>query len=258
MARERELPPQKRFSLSGRRLSSISVTKGPIARPLTCQDVPWNTLMEQITKANGTRGSNYVAKALPGWKYDGLRDPEDMSDDSEELPRPRSKPSAKEKATKRSPRRLAPSLEGCRWTTWSHVCRPFTPDTEIGTLKPKQFNLWEEKRIFSPNRSWPKQPSNPKLAASPEFYDHQRTGMPWKAVSWKHRGQIFSDLPPMKKRPRSAFLRARAKVTEMDIERPSSAQGKTRHPSIERRASMDAAAAADAVAALATLGHEVT
>lgn len=22
---------------------------------------------------------------------------------------------------------------------------------------------------------WPKQPSNPKLAASPEFYDHQRT-----------------------------------------------------------------------------------
>eukprot|EP00434_Breviolum_minutum_P001824 symbB.v1.2.001616.t1/scaffold80.1/size342472/3 len=77
MARERELPPQKRFSLSGRRLSSISVTKGPIARPLTCQDVPWNTLMEQITKANGTRGSNYVAKALPGWKYDGLRDPED-------------------------------------------------------------------------------------------------------------------------------------------------------------------------------------
>lgn len=34
------------------------------------------------------------------------------------------------------------------------------------------------------------------------------------------------------------------------------AQGKTRHPSIERRASMDAAAAADAVAALVTLGHE--
>eukprot|EP00434_Breviolum_minutum_P001823 symbB.v1.2.001615.t1/scaffold80.1/size342472/2 len=33
---------------------------------------------------------------------------------------------------------------------------------------------------------------------------------------------------------------------------------KTRHPSIERRASMDAAAAADAVAALVTLGHEVT
>ena len=36
------------------------------------------------------------------------------------------------------------------------------------------------------------------------------------------------------------------------------AQGKTRHPSIERRASMDAAAAADAVAALVTLGHEAT
>lgn len=54
--------------------------------------------------------SNMV-QALPGWKYDGLRDPEDwhghvasadcftqaasrqdMSDDSEELPRPRSKP----------------------------------------------------------------------------------------------------------------------------------------------------------------------
>lgn len=34
------------------------------------------------------------------------------------------------------------------------------------------------------------------------------------------------------------------------------AQGKTRHPSIERRASMDAAAAADAIAALVTLGHE--
>lgn len=34
------------------------------------------------------------------------------------------------------------------------------------------------------------------------------------------------------------------------------AQGKTRHPSIERRASMDAAAATDAIAALVTLGHE--
>ncbi|CAL1141080.1 unnamed protein product [Cladocopium goreaui] len=168
--------------------------------------------MEQISKANGTRRSNYVAKVLPDWKYNATaRDPEDMSEDSEELPRPKGKADAKEKAAKRLPRRLAPSLEGCRWTTWSHVSRPFTPNNEVGTLMPLQFNLWEEKRIFSPNRSWPTRPKNPKVAAAPQFYDQQREGLPfWKAVTWKHQGQIFSDPPPFKKRPRSAAQRRAA------------------------------------------------
>lgn len=178
-----------------------------------------------------------MAKVLPDWKYNATaRDPEDMSEDSEELPRPKGKADAKEKAAKRLPRRLAPSLEGCRWTTWSHVSRPFTPNNEVGTLMPLQFNLWEEKRIFSPNRSWPTRPKNPKVAAAPQFYDQQREGLPfWKAVTWKHQGQIFSDPPPFKKRPRSA---AQRRVAALEEERPSSAQGKAVHPNA-RRESLD-------------------
>eukprot|EP00913_Durusdinium_trenchii_P009812 g9213.t1 len=43
-------------------------------------------------------------------------------------------------------------------------------------------SLPQEKRVFSPNRSWPTQPTHRKLAASPEFYDLQRSGLPyWRA-----------------------------------------------------------------------------
>lgn len=236
MPRERLLPAQKQHSLAGRRLSHSSLGSGK-TRPVAGEEVPWVVLMEQISKANGTRRSNYVAKVLPDWKYNATaRDPEDMSEDSEELPRPKGKADAKEKAAKRLPRRLAPSLEGCRWTTWSHVSRPFTPNNEVGTLMPLQFNLWEEKRIFSPNRSWPTRPKNPKVAAAPQFYDQQREGLPfWKAVTWKHQGQIFSDPPPFKKRPRSA---AQRRVAALEEERPSSAQGKAVHPNA-RRESLD-------------------
>ncbi|CAJ1455438.1 unnamed protein product [Effrenium voratum] len=152
-----------------------------LARQLvsSCQ-IPFARILEQISKANAKR-SGCAPKVLPdvsAWDTDSME-----SDEPALLSKQHDGGMA---APKAKPHIAPPRPVGeWPWSIWSQVCRPFTPDTVVGTLKPRQLNHWEEARIFSPNRTWP---AGPKRGAQPEFYD-ARQGLPWQPVSWKHSGE---------------------------------------------------------------------
>ncbi|CAE7839966.1 MOCS3-1 [Symbiodinium sp. CCMP2592] len=175
--------------------------------------VSFKEIMEKISEATSRRPSQYTAKVLPGVLPFGAWDT-DSGEDEDKLPRRQtSSPASPEEeaaSLSKSTRPIAPqpvqppNPSELHWATWSKACRPFTPSTEVGTLKPKQLNLWEEERVFSPSRTWP---AGPLRCAAREFYDDQRRGLPaWQAVSWKHTGPSFP-VPPRLRRPGSANAR---------------------------------------------------
>mmetsp|Transcript_116369 Transcript_116369/g.163578 ORF Transcript_116369/g.163578 Transcript_116369/m.163578 type:complete len:242 (+) Transcript_116369:102-827(+) len=175
--------------------------------------VSFKEIMEKISEATSRRPSQYTAKVLPGVLPFGAWDT-DSGEDEDKLPRRQTSsaasPEEEAASLSKSKRPIAPqpvqppNPSELHWATWSKACRPFTPSTEVGTLKPKQLNLWEEERVFSPSRTWP---AGPLRCAAREFYDDQRRGLPaWQAVSWKHTGPSFP-VPPRLRRPGSANAR---------------------------------------------------
>jgi len=87
---------------------------------------------------------------------------------------------------------------GTLWyNTWNWTSQPFTPDNEMWYLRPQQLNLWEEKRILAPERTFP---TGPCGTARAEFHDAKRQGLPhWKPGGGKHRGErCFADPPPLR------------------------------------------------------------
>ncbi|CAE7577717.1 MOCS3-1 [Symbiodinium necroappetens] len=175
--------------------------------------VSFKEIMEKISEATSRRPSQYTAKVLPGVLPFGAWDT-DSGEDEDKLPRRQTSsaasPEEEAASLSKSTRPIAPqpvqppNPSDLHWATWSKACRPFTPSTEVGTLKPKQLNLWEEERVFSPSRTWP---AGPLRCAAREFYDDQRRGLPaWQAVSWKHTGPSFP-VPPRLRRPGSANAR---------------------------------------------------
>ncbi|CAJ1407026.1 unnamed protein product [Effrenium voratum] len=173
-------------------------------------EIPFARILEQISKANAKR-SGCAPKVLPdvsAWDTDSME-----SDEPALLSKQHDGGMA---APKAKPHIAPPRPVGeWPWSIWSQVCRPFTPDTVVGTLKPRQLNHWED--------WWP---AGPKRGAQPEFYD-ARQGLPWQPVSWKHSGESFGGPPPLKRRPCSAGIRG-SKTAPSSRVRPTSAKAPCR------------------------------
>ncbi|CAE7653075.1 MOCS3-1 [Symbiodinium pilosum] len=188
--------------------------------------VPFKEIMDKISEANTQRGGHYVPKVLPGVLPIGAWDTDSGEEEEAEQKRQKSSSAASEEEEPTSPPKSTrppilpvPKPTDLHWNTWSKANRAFTPSTEVGTLKPKQLNLWEEARVFSPSRTWP---VGPLRSAAPEFYDDQRQGLPiWQAVSWKHTGPSFPVPPRFKRRPGSAQTRGPAAAAPPSAQRRS-------------------------------------